>query len=272
VLIYKSTDILNFAQGILVVLGAYSVLIFTDWGFSIPVALGLSLVMAVLTGLFLERFLFRKFIGEPELSVVLVTIALISVIGGVVQAIIGGETYQGYPDALLIDAVSVPYVDLNVRSTFVIGIFGSAVLLVLLVTFFKYTVIGTSLRAAASDQQAATLMGISISQTIRISWVLWIGITVIGGVLLAMSLGGATFQIQTVIILVFAAAIFGGLDSLVGAFLGSLTVGTLEILAGFYFTPIYGSGFSTVLPMLFLLGVLIVKPYGLFGTERIERL
>jgi branched-chain amino acid transport system permease protein len=271
VLVYKVTDVLNFAQGILIVLGAFTVVIFTDWGLSVPAALALSLVAAVALGLFLERFVFRRFVGEPELSYVLVTIALISVIGGVVEAIVGGRLYFGYPDAILLESVMLPF-GFDIRGSFAIGIVASLVILAALVAFFKYTVLGAGLRAAAADQQAAVLLGISISQATKIAWVLSIAITIIGGILIGMSLGGATFNFEIIIVLIFAAAIFGGLDSLIGAYIGSIAVGTLEVLGGFYYTPIYGSGFDPVLPMLFLLGVIIVKPYGLLGTERIERL
>lgn len=271
VLVYKVTDVLNFAQGILVVLGAFTIIIFTDLGLSVPVALLLAIVVAVVLGLILERFVFRRFIGEPELSYVLVTIALISVIGGVVQAIVGGRLYFGYPDAILVESIALP-LGFTVRGSFAIGIVASLVILAVFVVFFKYTVLGAGLRAAAADQQAAMLLGISISQATKIAWVLSILITVAGGILLGMSLGGATFAFEIVLVLIFAAAIFGGLDSLIGAYIGSIAVGTLEIFGGFYYTPIYGSGFDPVLPMLFLLGVIIVKPYGLLGTERIERL
>jgi branched-chain amino acid transport system permease protein len=271
VLVYKVTDVLNFAQGILVVLGAFSVIIFTDLGLSIPMALLAALVIAVALGLLLERLVFRRFIGEPELSYVLVTIALISVIGGIVQAIVGGRLYFGYPDAILLESITLP-LGFTVRGSFAIGIVASIVILTVFVLFFKYTVLGAGLRAAAADQQAAMLLGISISQATRIAWVLSITISVVGGILLGISLGGATFAFEIVVVLIFAAAIFGGLDSLIGAYIGSIAVGTLEIFGGFYYTPIYGSGFDPVLPMLFLLGVIIVKPYGLLGTERIERL
>jgi branched-chain amino acid transport system permease protein len=271
VLVYKVTDLLNFAQGIIVVLGAFSVIIFTDWGLPIPAALLMALVLAVTLALVLERVIFRQFIGEPELSLVLVTIALISLIGGTVQAVVGGRLYFGYPDGLLIPSVTLP-LGYSLRGSFAVGIVVSLLVLGILVAFFKYTVLGVGLRAAASDQQAAMLLGISISQATKIAWMISITITMVGGILLAMSLGGATFAFEVVLILVFAAAIFGGLDSLIGAYIGSIVIGMLQIIGRFYYPPIYGSGFGEVLPMLFLLGVIVVKPYGLFGTERIERL
>lgn len=271
VLVYKVTDLLNFAQGIIVVLGAFSVILFTNGGLSVPVALVMALVLAVTLALVLERVVFRQFIGEPELSLVLVTIALISLIGGTVQAMVGGRLYFGYPEGLLISSITLPFGN-SLRGSFAVGIVASLFVLAILVAFFRYTVLGVGLRAAASDQQAAMLLGISISEATKIAWMISITITMIGGILLAMSLGGATFAFEVVLILVFAAAIFGGLDSLIGAYIGSIVIGTLQILGGFYYPPIYGSGFGEVLPMLFLLGVIIVKPYGLFGTERIERL
>ncbi|MGM0718288.1 MAG: ABC transporter permease subunit [Halobacteriota archaeon] len=116
------------------------------------------------------------------------------------------------------------------------------------------------------------VLGISIERTILLSWALSIAITSIGGLLFAMSAGGAGFTIEAVGILIFAAVVFGGLDSIPGAFLGSLVVGLIQQLGAYYAEPIVGPGVGQVLPMVFLLVVILVKPYGLFGTERIERL
>jgi branched-chain amino acid transport system permease protein len=159
------------------------------------------------------------------------------------------------------------------------------VVVVALMLFFRYTVTGSILRAAASDEQAAMVLGVSIERTIALAWALSIGITAIGGVLLAMSSGGAGFSIVATGIIIFAAVVFGGLDSIPGAFLGAIIVGLLQELGSFYLEggsavvlPVvdvqlnFGAGFGEILPLIFLLVVIVVKPYGLFGTERIERL
>jgi len=271
VLIYKITGILNFAQGILVVLGAYSVVLFLQLGLLISVALVAVLVLAVVLGLLLERSIFKHFIGEPPLSVILVTLALISIIEGVLQMIIGGRRFRGYPSELDLATVTLP-LEFSIRGSFLLGVVLALLMLLLLLAFFRYTIMGSVLQASASDEIAAMVLGISITQAIKIAWIVSLVLTMLSGVLLGISQGGANFGLENVLILIFAAAIFGGLDSLLGAFVGSVTVGVLEIYGSFYYAPIYGSGFELILPMLFLLAVIIIKPFGIWGTERIERL
>lgn len=275
-LIYKVTGVLNFAQGQFALLGAYLVVVLSTpllIALELPAAAAivLTLIFGLLLGVFLERVIFRHFIGEPVLSVIIVTLALGGIITGGIRFLIGPQ-YRAYPEALRPDwSLSLPF-GVNLSASFTLGVVLSLVVVIALMLFFRYTVIGSILRAGASDQQAAMVLGISIERTILLAWALSIAITSVGGLLFAMSAGGAGFTIEAVGILIFAAVVFGGLDSIPGAFLGSLVVGLLQQLGAFYVEPIVGPGVGQVLPMMFLLVVILIKPYGLFGTERIERL
>jgi len=277
-LIYKVTGVLNFAQGQFALLGAYLVVMFatpvTFWVFDVQVPVVAALVLTVLIGaglgIVLERLVFRHFIGEPVLSVIIVTIAFIGIIDGSVRFFISSQT-QSYPDALRPDwSLSLPF-GAEMQAPFVIGVVLALLTVAGLMAFFRYTVLGSILRAAASDQQAAMVMGVSIERTIVLAWALSIAITSVGGILLAMQAGSAGFSIGDVTILVFAAVVFGGLDSIPGAFIGGIVVGILREIGNFLEAALV-PGLDQVLPMIFLLIVLVVKPYGLFGTERIERL
>lgn len=277
-LIYKVTGVLNFAQGQLALVGAYGVVIFGTPAFlGLPPLVGLlaTIVLGVVLGLALERIVFRQFIGEPVLSVIIVTLALGGIFSGLLRFALG-PNFRGYPSALQ-PGWDVSFLGASISAAFALGVVLSLVVVAVLMLFFRYTVTGSILRAAASDQQAAMVLGVSIERTIVIAWTLSIAITAIGGMLLAMSAGGAGFTIETVGIIIFAAVVFGGLDSIPGAFLGAIIVGVLQELGSFYLeggTAIvnFGPGFGEVLPLVFLLVVIVVKPYGLFGTERIERL
>lgn len=275
-LIYKVTGVLNFAQGQFALLGAYLIVVLSTpllIALELPAAAAIviTLVFGLLLGVVLERVIFRYFIGEPVLSVIIVTLALGGIITGGIRFLIGPE-YRSYPEALQPDW-SVPLLfDVNLSASFALGVLLSLVVVVALMLFFRYTVMGSILRAGASDQQAAMVLGVSIERTIILSWALSIAITSVGGLLLAMSAGGAGFTIEAVGIIIFAAVVFGGLDSIPGAFIGSIVVGLLQQFGNFYADPVVGSGFGQVLPMIFLVIVILVKPYGLFGTERIERL
>jgi branched-chain amino acid transport system permease protein len=275
-LIYKVTGVLNFAQGQLALVGAYGVVVFATpsllgVGFPALVALALTIVLGVVLGVALERVVFRQFIGEPVLSVIIVTLALGGIFTGTLRFLVG-PNFRAYPSVLQPGwSLSLP-LGASISAAFAIGVALSLVVVAGLMLFFRYTVSGSILRAAASDQQAAMVLGVSIERTIVVAWTLSIAITAIGGILLAMASGGAGFTIEAVGIIIFAAVVFGGLDSVPGAFIGAIVVGLLQELGSFYVEPFAGPGFGQILPLIFLLVVIVVKPYGLFGTERIERL
>lgn len=280
-LIYKVTGVLNFAQGQIAMVGAYSVVIFGTGAVlssTIPAyaAVVVTIGIGVVLGLLLERIVFRQFIGEPVLSVIIVTLALGSIFEGVI-AFLFGRNFKAYPAELTFDwSIGLPF-GASIQGTYAIAVVIALVIVAALMLFFRSTVTGSILRASASDQQAAMVLGVSIERTIALAWTISIAITAIGGILLAMSSGGAAFSIETTGIIIFAAVVFGGLDSIPGAFIGSIVVGLLQELGSYYLEGgaaiiDFGPGFGEILPLVFLLVVIIVKPYGLFGTERIERL
>lgn len=275
-LIYKVTGVLNFAQGQFALLGAYMVVVLSTpllIALELPAAAAIVLttIFGLLLGVVLERVIFRYFIGESVLSVIIVTLALAGIITGGIRFLIGPD-YRSYPGALQPDWSLPLLFGVNLSAPFTLGVLLSLITVLALMAFFRYTVMGSILRAAASDQQAAMVLGVSVERTIVLAWAISIAITAVGGTLLAMSAGGAGFAIQAVGILIFAAVVFGGLDSIPGAFVGSIVVGLLQQFGAYYAEPVIGSGFGTVMPMIFLVAIILVKPYGLWGTERIERL
>lgn len=288
-LIYKVTSVLNFAQGQIAMVGAYSVVIFGTTAIlpaAIPAwaAVVVTILVGVVLGLLLERVVFRQFIGEPVLSVIIVTLALGGIFEGFI-AFLFGRNFKAYPAELTFDwSIGLPF-GASIQGAYAIAVVIALVIVAALMLFFRSTVTGSILRASASDEQAAIVLGVSIEQTIALAWTISIAVTAIGGILLAMSNGGAAFSIETTGIIIFAAVVFGGLDSIPGAFIGSIVVGLLQELGSYYLeggtavvVPLldvqanFGAGFGEILPLIFLLIVIVVKPYGLYGTERIERL
>jgi branched-chain amino acid transport system permease protein len=280
-LIYKVTGVLNFAQGQIAMVGAYGVVIFGTSALlatAIPAyaAVALTIVVGIVLGLLLERVIFRQFIGEPVLSVIIVTLALGGIFEGFI-AFLFGRNFKAYPQELAFNwSVGLPF-GASIQGAYAVAVVIALIIVAALMLFFSSTVIGSILRASASDEQAAMVLGVSIERTIALAWTISIAITAIGGILLAMSSGGAAFSIENTGIIIFAAVVFGGLDSIPGAFIGSIVVGLLQELGSFYLEGgaaiiDFGPGFGEILPLIFLLVVIVVKPYGLFGTERIERL
>ncbi len=259
VLIYKATEMVNFAQGDMMMLGAYVAITFIsiwDWPYywAVPAAIG---VMAV-AGVIIERLLLRPMIGEPHFAVLMLTIGLGFVLRAVAGAIWGNE-----PRAL-----PTPYSGNVVRiGDSVIGyenlavILGTAVLCLLMWLFFRFSRLGIAMQAASQNQLAAFYVGIPVKAIYSLIWALSAGIAAIAGILTApVSLVDPL--IGFIGIKAFAAAIVGGFGSMPGAIIGGLLVGIVEQFAGLYLPP----GFSDTSAYVLLLLMLLVRPQGLFAS------
>ena len=249
IIIYKATDVINFAQGPLLLLGAY--LGYTFLSLQIPVWLGIGLALGVaaLVGVAMARFALRPLIGKPVISMIMATVALSSILHALIQGIWGVRP-RNFP--------------LDVDRPVVIGV--AAVSLVALGWFFRRSREGLAMRAVADDQQAAMSVGVSLPRTLSLAWALASAAAALGGILLA-GLVGVSQDITATGLRVFPVVILGGLDSIAGAVIGGALIGLVEAYAGGY----VGKGVQTLVPFALLLLVLMVRPYGLFGKRRMER-
>jgi len=266
VLIYKSTSILNLAQGEFLMVGAYICLSMTlDFGLSFITSFMITMVFSVLLGLAVERLVLRPLIGEPIISVIMVTIGLTYILRGVVIMLWGNDIRQFniFP-AEPIDLFGVKLTYLYIWS---MGI--SVVLLSFFAVFFKYARTGIFMRAVADHQTASQSMGISVKRVFAISWCIAAVVSSIGGILVG-NIGGVDVSLSYIGLKVLPAVILGGLDSILGAIIGGLIVGVLEFLSAGYLDP-YIPAINEVFPFMVLVLVLMIKPYGLFGIEEIER-
>jgi len=268
VLIYKSSDVINFAQGDLLLVGAYVGWALSTAGLPFPLAFVLTLIVAACVGLLIERIVLRPMIGEPIIAVIIVTLGLSSMLRGLVFFIASTEVRR-FPEDIF------PITPFQVGPFFVPQIYAwslaVAIAAVLVLTlFFRFSRQGIALRAAADDQQAAMSMGIRISWVFALSWALSAAVAAAGGILLG-NLTGVNFTLADIGLQVFPVVILGGLDSIPGAILGGLVIGVLQNLASGYLDPCVGGGLKNVFPFFVLVAILMLKPYGLFGRERIER-
>jgi len=264
VIIYKASDVINFAQGEFLLLGAYFAFAFIVQ-FGLPWSLGVlaAMAMALVVGLLVERLVLRPLIGEPVISMIMVTIGLSSVLRGVINAVWGPRP-RAFPEFIPSTRVTILGATVGLDRLITIGIAG--LLLIILTLFFRYTKDGIAMRAIADDQQAALSMGISIKRVLAVAWGMASMSAAVGGIMIA-NLVGVSHDIISVGIRVFPVVILGGLDSIPGAIVGGAVIGLLEAYTGGY----VGHGLNTVVPFLVLLAVLMVRPYGLFGKEIIER-
>ena len=266
VLIYKATSILNLAQGEFLMVGAYICLSITlDFGLNFFASFMLTMVFSVILGLAVERLVLRPLIGEPIISVIMVTLGLTYILRGVVIMIWGNDIRQFniFPE----QPVDFWGVKLTYLYLYSLGI--SLVLLTVFAIFFKYARTGIFMRAVADHQTAAQSMGISVRGVFAMSWCISAVVSSIGGILVG-NIAGVGVDLSYIGLKVLPAVILGGLDSILGAIIGGLIVGILEFLSAGYLDP-YIPAINEVFPFIVLVLVLMIKPYGLFGTEEIER-
>ena len=264
VVIYKASDVINFAQGDLLLLGTY-LIFFAVAQTGLPWSLGVlvTVLLAVAVALVVERLVLRPLVGEPIISMIMVTIGLSSVLRGAINAIWGPNprAFESFLPAG--DLVIGPAVLSAAR---VLSIPIALAVLAALGLFFRYARDGIAMRAIADDQQAALSMGISIPRVFGVAWGLAAASAAIGGIMLG-NIVGVSPNVAAIGLRVFPVVILGGLDSIKGAVVGGAIIGLLEVYVGFY----VGHGLNLVVPYLVLIMVLMVRPYGLFGKEIIER-
>lgn len=264
VVIYKASDVINFAQGDLLLFGTYLVF-FAVAQAGLPWSLGVvvTVLLAVAVALAIERLVLRPLIGEPIISMIMVTIGLSSVLRAAVNAI-WGPAPRSFESFLPAGDVALGPVMLSTGRLLSIPI--ALAVLAALWLFFRHTRDGIAMRAIADDQQAALSMGISIPRVFGIAWGLAAASAAIGGIMLA-GIVGVSPNVASIGLRVFPVVILGGLDSIRGAVIGGAIIGLLEVYTGGY----VGHGLSLVVPYVVLVLVLMVRPYGLFGKEIIER-
>ncbi len=271
VLIYKSSRVFNFAQGHILMIGAFVAWWFTEnLGVSVWVAFGATMAVAVLLGLAIERVALRPLIGQPILATIMMTLALAQVLQGA-TILTFGAFERSLPSLFPLQPVVIGDVrlKLNLVMAFVIAMLGFAVF----VFFFRYTRAGLAMRAAAEDHQLARSVGLTVPRIFGIAWAMASVVAIIGGVLLA-SISGLSLVLSVIALKAFAAVLFGGLESIPGAIIGGLTVGVIESLAaGLPQDPaVRALNLGDIAPYVFMLLVLLVRPDGLFGLKRIERI
>jgi len=265
VLIYKATGVINFAQGEFLLIGAYTLYAaFVVFQLPMVAAVLLGVVFAIILGVVIERLVLRPLVGESAISVIMVTIGLAALLRAVVQLIFGTRPVQ-QPAILprapleLLPGTSVPLNRLLV-------ILIAAVVLAAFTVFFRRSRHGIAMRAVADDQQAALTMGISVRRVFAMAWALAALSALVGGILLG-DVTEVSGRLATFGLFVFPVVILGGLDSVPGTIVGGLTIGlTTQYVSG-YADP----GLSQIAPYLVLIAILLVRPYGLFGETRIER-
>ena len=269
VIILKCSEVFNIAQGHFVLIGGYLGYTFlVTFGLPVWAALGLAIVTAIIMGLLIERLVLRPLLGEPVLAVVMATIALSTVLGGL-ATLLWGAQYKAYHG--LLPTINLKIGAISVPSESLIGLIVSVICVGILMFIFRYTKIGLAMRATAEDLQVVQSMGIKATTVYAVSWIIASVVGVIGGILLG-GVSGANMELATIGLKAFAVVLLGGVNSIGGAIVAGIIMGMLENVAAGYLDPLLPGGApAQVFPFFVMIIVLIFRPYGLFGLVRIER-
>ena len=279
VLIFKSSYIFNFAQGQLLLIGALITWWFSvELGFPLWISIALALILSAVLGLAIERLTLRPMTGQPSLSIILMTLGLSQVLQGLALLLFGGSqrnfpqifsagdpykittpfVYEGNPIVLILKQ--------NLVWSFIVAILG----VILIGAFFQFTKAGLAMRATSEDHELAQSIGLRIHRIFGISWMLAAAAATTGGILLATS-SGLDLSLSVVVLAAFPAVLLGGLESIPGTIVGGLLIGLSQgLVSASKVQFIRNSG--EIMPYIVLLLVLLIRPEGLFGQKRIERI
>lgn len=265
VMIYKATRVVNLAIGEMLMFGAYVFFAFAA-GMAWPVwmAIAGAVVAGGLLGATVERTMIRPMLGESPIAVFMVTVGLGSILVGAVELVWTADP-RLLPDFMPSDPVMIGEAFVSPKVFYGFLIASGSIAAVLAV--FRFWRGGVALRATASDQAAAWSMGIDVARVFSLSWTVAGMIGAVAGIVVG-AIGGISSTMGIFGLSVLVVVIFGGLDSIAGALVGGLFIGLVETLAGAYF----GGEFKVLATFLLLVLILMVRPYGLFGTPEIERL
>ena len=268
VIIYKCSGVLNLAMGELTIIGAYVSLTFYQMGVPFVFAVVISLIIGLVLGILTERVFLDRLIGEPILTVIMVTVGLSFFFRGMVEFIWGTDTRVFTPPVFPLKPVKIGF--LVIGSVYLWSFVTAIVLLLILVGFFQYTRWGLAMQATADDEMAAISLGVSARFVYAAAWAIAFMAAGVGGSLLG-NINGLNISVSYLGLLVLPAVVLGGLNSVPGAIVGGLAIGVLQNFAGAYLDQYFPGGVKQIFPFVFMAVFLLFKPYGLWGWERIER-
>ncbi len=268
VLIYKCSGVLNLAMGEMTLIGAYVSLSFYSMGVPFLLSLLFSLIIGFVLGILTERIFLDKLIGEPVLTVIMVTVGLSFFFKGTVEFIWGTDTRVFTPAVFAIEPIRIG--SIVIGQVYLWSFIAAIILLIVFVSFFKYTRWGLAMQATADDEMAALSLGVSARFVYAAAWAIAFMAAGVGGTLLG-NINGLNISVGYLGLLVLPAVVLGGLNSVPGAIVGGIVIGILQNLTGAYLDKYFPGGVKEIAPFVFMAIFLLFRPYGLWGWERIER-
>jgi branched-chain amino acid transport system permease protein len=267
VLIYSAMQLINFAQGEMAMFTTFIAWSLLQAGLNYWIAFLLAVLIAFVGGVVVERVVIRPVEHAPPLTIVMVTLGLLAIFNGL-AGMIWQYVVKTFPSPFPAQPISVAGVVLSLQDLGVIAI--SLIVLVLLFLFFRYTRLGLAMRAAALYPESSRLLGVRVSWMLAIGWGLAAAVGAVSGMLVAPIVFLEPNMMQGIIIYAFAAAVVGGIESPLGAVLGGLLIGVMLNLIGTY-VGFIGNELRLAVGLAVIVGVLVVRPAGLFGRRQVRR-
>lgn len=271
VLIYKSSKVLNIAHGQLIAIGAFLTYALTVMaGLPVFISFGISMVLTFFMAMSVERIFLRRLIGEPIISVIMVTIGLMSILDGLIYLTPFGTENFSFPEFL--PNTPITFGGVSISWTQLVGVVVTIIMIGGFSWFFKKSTVGISMRAVSDDQLASMSIGISVPKVFGLAWAT-AGLSAAAAGTIIGNITGLNFDtLHAFGIVVFPVVILGGLDSILGAVVAGIIMGLIQQFASGYLDGNWGlNGTAEVLPYIILLVILLFKPHGLFGIHEIER-
>ncbi|KAA0233156.1 MAG: High-affinity branched-chain amino acid transport system permease protein LivH [Acidimicrobiales bacterium] len=267
VIIYRSSGLINFAQGEMAMFTTYLAWMLVDNGLSVWLATSAAMVFGFVLGVLVERLLIAQFSGPKEspLAIVIVTIGLFLFFNGLAPWIWGTEG-KSFPNLFGTGSVDLGGVTIKVQTLGIVGVLLAEVVLFYLM--FQHTKLGLSLRAVASNRESSRLVGLRVGSILAVGWGIAAMVGALSGTFVASRIDLTQNLMQVVLIYAFAAATLGGFDSPVGAVVGGIIIGVVEQMA--QYVDLF-DGFTLLPVFLLILVVLLVRPQGLFGRAEVSR-
>lgn len=265
VIVFKATNVFNFATGEMIMLGTYFFYLFdTQLGFGWVAGLGAAMVASAALAAFTERAIMRPLIGRPHLVLVMVTFGVASMMKGF-AGLIWGPNIRQLTEVLPRKPLFIG--DLLIPGKLAWGFLAASLIAAAFIFYYRFSRAGTAIRATAADQVTAESLGINIRMVFLLSWALAGVLTAASGIILG-SVNGVTPQMGSVALNVLAVVMLAGLNSVGGVVVAGLLIGWIEVIVGAYL----GAAWQSFIPYLIVLLVMTVKPTGLFGERKVERI
>jgi branched-chain amino acid transport system permease protein len=267
VLIYKTSGVLNFAQGAMVLFAALTFVSLLERGVPFWLSLIITLAVMVILGIAVERVVLRPLVNQPPITLFMATLGLSYIIEGAAQLLWGTQVHGL---ELGIDDTPFEVAGVLISKFDLVAAAIAAGMVILLTAFFHYTRIGLAFRAVADDQFAALAVGLRLPQIWAAVWTAAGMVALVAGLMWGARLG-VQFSLSLVVLKALPVLVLGGFDSILGAIVGGLLIGASEKLAEVYIGPIFGGGIEGWFAYVVALVFLLIRPAGLFGQKLVER-